>query len=114
MMAFVTAARITGSQNNASMAEANDLAAQSLERLRNHVAIDDPLLATEAGNGVWVNDDVPAAGGTQSIIAQGARRCRLVQPGCGGNCWQVSVQVCWNNVAGCNCVQGPLCPTCLP
>ncbi len=96
LLAFVTAARITAVQNHAPLSEANSFAAQTIERGRNLVAADDPSLPNSEAAPAWVSDPFDAAppGGTESILP--AKRCFRVSPGCGGNCHQVEVQVCWN------------------
>jgi len=102
MLAFVTAARITGVQNHAALSEANSFAAQSIEKWRNRVAADDvdpTSLPARALANTWVLDpfDLLPLGGTESIRLLGAKRCSRIGLACSGNCYQVEVQVCWNN-----------------
>ena len=121
MLAFVTAARITMTQDHAVISEANSFAAQSLEKWRNRVAADDNSLPNEAATmpdaNAWVFDgfDASPPGGTESIrnLGAGAVRCTRVRNACGGNCYQVEAQVCWNTIDPlvCNCMQ-PKCPSC--
>ena len=101
MMAFVTAARIQALQTNPHLAEADGLAEQTAERLRNQVAADLNLPV-----GGWQNDPI-IGGGSTSITTLGATRQYRIQPGdCDGDgilagvageqdCYVVSVQVQW-------------------
>ncbi len=110
LLAFVTAARITGVQNHAALSEANSLAVQTIEKYRNRVAADDVTalnsLPVRAGAPAWVLEpfDALPPGGT---VLTAAKRCSRVSPapGCGVNCYQVEVRVCWDgtSVGACPC-----------
>ena len=101
MMAFITAARIQALQTNPHLAEADGLAEQTAERLRNLVAADLTL-----PTGGWQSDPI-SGGGTESISAMGAvRRYRITPSDCDGDgivagggeqdCYAVNVRVCWD------------------
>lgn len=111
MMAYITAARIARGPSSQSYAEAFGYAQQTAERFRNLVADDAAYtawLAASAGP-AWHTDVLPASGGTESVIALGARRCYRVTPldcdgvGGAGDCHNVEVKVCWNDLTGCPC-----------
>ena len=101
LMAFVTAARISSAQMSPAVAEANGLAAQTIERFRNRVAADDATLGGLVGAG-WQADPLPGGAGSESIQA-GARRCYQVAAACGGGCYQFDAKVCWGDLTGCPC-----------
>ena len=109
MMAFVAAARMMRTQDNPKLAEANNCAAQTIERFRNHVAADDTWLNDQVALG-WQADALTDAvsgcgGGTESIQTLGtAKRCYRVSPSpaCGPQCYQLDVKVCWGPTA-CPC-----------
>ncbi len=114
MMAFVTAARIARRQNAVAMAEATGYAESTLERLRNHVAVDETLLPTRAASpDTWWCDNLPApaAGGSESILNLNATRAYRVRvedcDGVAGSeaCFALQVRVCWSD---------PGCPSCTP
>lgn len=103
LMAFVTAARIARAQASPAVAEANALAAQTIEWYRNRVAADDNFLLTQLFTG-WVSDPLPGSTDTESIQQGGAaERCYRVTSACGGSCYQMEVKVCWGNMTGCPC-----------
>ncbi|GEM_PF-863947 len=115
LMAFITAARMSARQGSPAYAEASGYAQQTLERIRNAVAADDAWFQTQAAVGTWIADALPGGGGSESIQALPAKRCYLVTPqDCDNDgavasppaeqdCYSVSVQVCWRDLAGCLC-----------
>ena len=116
LAAYVAAARMTRAQSNTGNAEAAVYARETAERFRDMIACDGNWFTADAAcaptpamPGGWTADPLPAAGGTQSILVTGARRCYRVVPqdcdgGGAGDCFQVDVRVCWNNkFANCPC-----------
>jgi len=121
MMAFIASANMTGpysygtsrTQDLPTLAEANALVQQTVERLRNEVVepLSPSLLASQVGLG-WQSDNpaaLPVGADTASKLA-GVKRCyRVVWADCDGNgvaandCYLVQTQVCWNNLTGCAC-----------
>ena len=113
MASYVAASRMMRAQSNPASAEAAGYAQDTVERFRNSVACDNaawftPATCTMALPAGWQVDALPGAGGTDSILNTGARRCVRFTPqdcdGVGGadDCIQVDVQVCWNGAA-CPC-----------
>lgn len=116
-MANVAAARMTREQNHTLYAEASAAAQQTAELYRNMIA------CGEGNPGEWFDvatcapTSLPvgwnaaplAAGGTESIMNEdpSAKRCyRVTSANCAGtpgDCLQVEVAVCWNNLATCPC-----------
>ena len=116
MMAFIASANMTGPysmsrpQDLPTLAEANALAQQTIESLRNDVemvgATESPVLATKAASGLWYCAPLPA-GGTASQLTGAARRYRVVLADCdgvggAGDCYAVQSQVCWNQTCPCS------------
>ena len=111
MMAFVTAARMMQAQDNPKFAEANDCAAQTIERFRNRVAADDTWLNDQVALG-WQADALTDAvsgcgGGSESIqsVGAGAKRCYRVtpEPSCAPQCYRLEVKLCWDDTTPCLC-----------
>lgn len=103
LMAFVSAARIAGAQATPAVAEANALAVQTLEQFRNRVAADDAWLSSQLPLG-WVSEPLPGPTTSETIVVPAtARRCYRVSLACGGSCYQLETQVCWDDLAGCSC-----------
>ena len=103
MMAFTTAARINRQQGSPVVAEATQLAQQTLEKFRNQVAADSTFLQT-ADVGGWITDDPQANPSTESIVnaPNNTKRCYKVTAedcdgdGATGDCYAMQAKVCWN------------------
>ena len=113
LMAFVTAARMTASQDPVANAEASALAQETVEKFRNFVG-DDAMWnnwLTANADGSWHSDPpVVGSGGSESkLTVAGAKRCYRVTPadcdgdGAADDCVAVQSRVCWNNVSNCPC-----------
>ena len=100
MSAFVTAARIHRAQNGPMFAEAAGYAQDTLETVRNHVAADDSWFANQVPGGWKVDPDFP--GFPTTLI----KRIYRVDPvdcdgdGTAGDCFAMTVKVCWTNALG--------------
>lgn len=98
MMAYIAAARMPPPRGIDPMLEANGLAQQTLEWIRNQVAADSTFFATQAAAG-WQEDPLPAAGSSESILNQTAVRRYCVRTAdCAGvgDCYAADAKVCWN------------------
>ena len=106
MSAFVTAARIKSIQSGPKIIEGTGYAQDLFEAFHNHVAADDPFFTTKAGKS-WQDDDpstsippLPLGDPNEKI----KRVYRVEAKNCGGvvgDCYAVTVKVCWNQ---------PTCP----
>lgn len=116
-MAISTAARLSTNQASPQVGEAMGFAQETVEKPRNHVAVDDTWFNDNA-DGVWHDEPLPvAATGTESINQPPAnaaeRRYCVVPEDCDGvdgvgDCFRVEVQVCWNGTF-CHATTDP-CP----
>ena len=115
LMAFVTAAKMTTSQDLMTNAEASALAREAVEQFRNRVTADEADVtwwqnqAALTANDGWVAEPLPATGGSESKLNIGAKRCYRVRAadcdgvGGAGDCYAVQSRVCWNDVSNCPC-----------
>ncbi|MBI4597265.1 MAG: prepilin-type N-terminal cleavage/methylation domain-containing protein [Candidatus Omnitrophica bacterium] len=108
MMAIMSTARMSKNENNTRYAEASALAQQTIERLRNHIACDDPAWFDANCNLIaqgWQADNIADARGSKGLA--GPLRCyRVRQLGAGvdcpgGGCIAIDVQICWNTAQAC-------------
>ena len=109
MMAFVAAARMSRASNSPMFAEASDFTRQTLERFRNRVATDDTIVFPDLAGAGWQNDPLPVpAPGTnsESLLwkTPTSRRYRVTAEDCdgdgtAGDCYAMTVRVCWNDPA---------------
>lgn len=101
LTAFLVAARMPRRQGNEAQLEANMLAAQTLEWMRNQVATDTTFFADQAALG-WQEDVPPPATTSESVLALGGERWYCVWAadcdgvGGAGDCYAAQVKVCWN------------------
>ena len=120
MSAVVAAARMSATRNNPTFAEASTSTQATVEQFRSVVACDttsgwfDPATCALIPANLpqdWTTAALPIGlpSGTLAADFPGAKRCYRVRPvpdaDCSGanNCLQVDVQVCWNNLAACQC-----------
>ncbi len=126
MMAFIASANMTGpysgnvtspnsvqgSQDLSTLAEANDLAQQTVDSLRNEVqmvgATDSPVLQSKTPGQWYCGAAVPLAGSGSKLTGSPVRRYQVFKADCDGDgttgdCYGLQSQVCWNNQV-CTCL----------
>ena len=116
MSAIVAASKMSATRNNPTWTEVSVSAQQTVEQFRSQVACDtnsgwfDPATCAMVPANLpqsWTTMALPGGGpGTLANDFPGAKRCYRISPAnCQGvnDCLQVDVQVCWNDLAACQC-----------